>query len=208
MQRKLAIFPLKLVLFPSSKYILHIFEKRYITMINRVIANEEGFGIVTRNDNDLSKIGTYVQITQIMKEENAKDFDIVIRGIERFRLLDHWFHEDGYMQALVEPYDDVSSDAEMNLIEELKIKFVELISEIDFKLNERFWAGFDSAEMKSYKIAEKSGLNLDQQQVILAIQHEEERIHYLLDHFDKIKSYIGDKALIRRLVLNDGYLET
>ena len=40
------IFPLNIVVFPGEKLNLHIFEDRYIQLINDCVAEKKAFGIV------------------------------------------------------------------------------------------------------------------------------------------------------------------
>ena len=46
MKNIIPIFPLIKVVFPNSKFPLHIFEERYKKLINRILDEKVGFGIV------------------------------------------------------------------------------------------------------------------------------------------------------------------
>ncbi len=46
--------------------------------------------------------------------------------------------------------------------------------------------------LKSFKIAEKSGLSILQQQELLTIASENKRLSYLLEHFDKLEEKLEE----------------
>ncbi len=50
MKNTIPIFPLNLVVFPDSKYPLHIFEERYKILLQKCLTDNSGFGIVASID--------------------------------------------------------------------------------------------------------------------------------------------------------------
>ena len=62
------------------------------------------------------------------------------------------------------------------------------------------------SSLKSFKIAEKSGLTLIQQQELLTIKEENKRLHYLIDHFDKLTEKLEKNMTVRQIILGNGYL--
>lgn len=206
MQTIIPIFPLKLVMFPKSRYILHIFEEKYQKMVNKVMKANEGFGIVTTTKKEMYDVGTYVKVSEVINTFENGEFDIVIEGLYKFKMHHHWIHPDGYFEAEIIPYPDETDEVNPVLIDELKYKFEELINKIDFALEPRFWMLLEHSPRKSYKIAEKGGLNISQQQKLLSLKTEDERLSYLMNHFDKIETYVTEKAKLQKIVMNDGYL--
>src|SRR5512147_3070186 len=99
MLNRIPLFPLNIVVFPSSKYPLHIFEERYKKMINKCLREETGFGIVTRLDNELSKIGSYVEIEDILQKFDNGEMDISVVGKGRFIIDSVFSHPDKYLLA-------------------------------------------------------------------------------------------------------------
>ncbi len=203
---QIPIFPLELVIFPNSKFPLHIFEERYKKMINYCLQNNIGFGIVLANKNRFEKIGTYVTIYEVTKKYPNNNLDIIVEGISRFKIKDNWEHPDGFLMALIEPYEDFSKNYNYLLIEELRNKFENLIEKIDFHLDERFWNKFDMIENKSFKLAEKAGLTLEQQQHLLSLQDEDERLKFLINQLDKLEKNMDKNLSLRNIILNNGYI--
>ena len=84
MNKIIPIFPLITVIFPNSNFPLHIFEERYKKLINRILDEKSGFGIVPYVNNKVSEIGVYVEVTDITKRYNTGELDIVVKGMYRF----------------------------------------------------------------------------------------------------------------------------
>ena len=71
---------------------------------------------------------------------------------------------------------------------------------------EAFWNNLKSAKLKSYKIAEKSGMSYEQQQEFLILKSENERLYFLINYFNFIKEKVNNADLIKKIIVNDGYL--
>lgn len=207
MKEIIPIFPLNIVMFPGAKYPLHIFEERYKKMVRNSIFTGLGFGIVSKIDLEISNIGCYVLVDKVIKQYENGSMDIFVEGIQRFEIITRSYNPDGYMEAAVIPYNDAPDESKnQNSIEEALSKFRNIINKTTIDLEKSFWKRLESAELKSFKLAEKSGLNIKQQQNILTYQSENERIEFLLNHFDKIEKYMEESKAIRELIAGDGYI--
>jgi ATP-dependent Lon protease len=204
--KTIAIFPLNLVVFPNSRYPLHIFEERYKKMIKKCLRDERGFGIVAPIGKELSKIGSYVTIAQILKEYENGEMDIVVEARNRFLIRVVNAHSDGYLIADVEDYFDLQPNASPTLLDEMEELFEKILEKYNFELEESFWTRYHDSKTKSFKIAEKSGLSLNQQQTLLSFQDENRRINFLIEHFEKLDEDISKNAGLRNIILGDGYL--
>ena len=201
------IFPLKIVLFPGSEYKLHIFEERYKKMIERCLLNNDKFGIVAYIDSKISNIGCMCKINKILTKYHDGSSDIIIEGVNRFQIKSTSMHNDGYLEAEYLEYKDTSNLEVDNLKwEQAADKFQNIIKKANIKLEQPYWEKLKNAKLKSYKIAEKSGLNLMQQQEMLVSKSENGRLNFLINHFDKIESFVNSQNQIMKLITNDGYL--
>ena len=206
MKNTIPIFPLNLVVFPDSKYPLHIFEERYKILLQKCLTDNSGFGIVASIDKRISDVGVYVKVTQILKTYLNGELDIVVQGVERFLINSTSLHPDGYYVADVEKYDDENIMIDTRLNDELKSEFEEIVELANFKLEDAFWNNLNSAKLKSYKIAEKFGLTYEQQQELLVLKNENERLSYLINYFILIKDKVDRADTIKKIIMNDGYL--
>ncbi|HMS55632.1 MAG TPA: LON peptidase substrate-binding domain-containing protein [Fimbriimonadaceae bacterium] len=129
----LALFPLNLVLFPSSLLRLHIFEPRYKLMVEHCLQDDLPFGIVLiRHGTEAGGIaepylvGTRAKIVQVFPFDNGT-MDIVVQGESRFRIrgLDESRpYLIGHVQDVRE-YGYEISDLTEGLVEETKTNFME-----------------------------------------------------------------------------------
>lgn len=208
MKKLTPIFPLHLVVFPLSLYPLHIFEERYKRMIKRCIQTGEYFGIVSKIDLELSDIGCLVFVSKLLKDYSTGRKDILVQGVSRFRITKTSMHRDGYLEAEIELFKDAGEySVDPDELDSTLNKFENIIEKTSIQLNERFWKNLKELKSKSFKLAEKSGLNLKQQQHILSIQNENERLKYLSNHFDTLEKSFDNAEVLRDIISGNGYLE-
>jgi len=205
---QIPIFPLALVVFPNSKYPLHIFEERYKILINKCLANSIGFGIVAKIGDTISEVGVYVEVDNVIKIYESGELDIVVAGKWRFKRTDLEMHRDGYYLSEVNKIKDHDADSDFNynLFFALKQRVQEMLKLVNFNVNQGFWDTLEKTNLKSFKIAEKSGLSILQQQELLNFRSENKRLSYLLDHFEKLEQKLELKKQTREIILGDGYL--
>lgn len=104
---EIPLFPLSVVLFPNMLQQLFIFEERYKEMINKCVLEESEFGILYFNDTDgqLCNVGCAARVTQVLKQYENREMDILIEGSRRFHVLD-LLQRNAYYEASVEFFDD------------------------------------------------------------------------------------------------------
>lgn len=208
MKKLIPLFPLKLVVFPASRYPLHIFEERYKKMIRWCLDNRLGFGIVAVIGSSFTNVGTLVIIDEVTRTYPNGESDIVVYGTDRFLVITTHVHPDGYLIAEIETFPDIDENANGNLLFEVKEKFLEILSKADFSLEENFWKNLDKTKLKSFKFAEKTGLSLEQQQSLLSIQNENKRLTFLLEHLDKLSQFVEQSSILKNIIMNDGYINS
>ena len=108
--------------------------------------------------------------------------------------------------ATIKDYKDSPGETDIILIEEMEIKFENLIDKINYKLEDKFWKNYKSSKLKSFKVAEKSGLTLEQQQVLLSLRHESARITFLIEHFEKLDAMLNENSALKQIIIGDGYI--
>ena len=206
MNELIPIFPLRLVVFPNSKYPLNIFEPRYKKMINDCLEHDSGFGIVAFFDNKISDVGVYVKISHLLKKYENGEMDIVVKGIKRFLINNTKLHIDGYYISNVEEYKDDTTIIDFPLVKKLQSEFKKIIELANYKLDEKYWDQLTKSKLKSYKIAEKAGLDYEKQQELLILKNENARLSFLINHFIYIKNKLSESKSFKNIILNDGYL--
>ena len=204
---QIPLFSLALVIFPNSRYPLHIFEERYKTLINQCLANNSGFGIVSKIGDTVSEVGVYVEVSDVTKIYESGELDIVVSGKWRFKRTNLEMHSDGYYLSEVNKLTDQDKDeVNYNLFFALKQRVQEMLKLVNFNVNKGFWEALEKTNLKSFKIAEKSGLSILQQQELLTIPSENKRLSYLLEHFGKLEEKLEENKVMREIIIGDGYL--
>lgn len=206
MRATIPLFPLNLVVFPASKRPLHIFEERYKIMINDCLQNNTGFGITSIINDKVSRIGSYVVITDVLKKYENGEIDVVVQCKERIEIINTEAGINGFLLADVTDFNDFGSEIDSNLLTKMKSKFDEIIGRVNMKLEDNFWQNYEKSERKSFKLAEKAGLTLELQQKLLSIRNENKRMKLIIDHLEMLDEVIDENLAVRELVLGDGFI--
>ncbi len=83
------MFPLPLVLVPTERIPLHIFEERYKELIAECVETGGDFGLVlATGDGAVHEIGTRARVASVVEQLDDGRLNIVVEGGDRFRLLE------------------------------------------------------------------------------------------------------------------------
>jgi Lon protease-like protein len=102
---ELGLFPLPVVLFPTERIPLHIFEPRYLELVEECVDQEREFGLVFTNDGAVQDVGTRAAVAEILERLEDGRMNIVIEGGARFRVVDMTSGR-SFDTADVEPVED------------------------------------------------------------------------------------------------------
>src|SRR5580765_390823 len=104
---ELGLFPLPIVLVPTERIPLHIFEPRYKELIDECIELGQEFGLVLATGNGaVHEIGTRARVAQVVELLDDGTMNIIVEGGERFRLLDLTSGRRAFTTGIVEPVQD------------------------------------------------------------------------------------------------------
>ncbi|MFD2516784.1 LON peptidase substrate-binding domain-containing protein [Salinimicrobium flavum] len=177
MTSRLALFPLQSVVFPGEKLPLHIFEERYKQLINDCEATGLTFGIPVYL-NDRLEYGTEVELSQVAKTYPSGARDVICKGLRVFRITEFDHKEKGkiYAGGNVEFIEDIDDPEE-----EQTLQLIDLIGELYLHL-EVPAPVMDRKTFRSYTLAHKIGLSLEQEYTLLKLRSEKDRLSYLINH--------------------------
>ena len=112
-KRRLPMFPLETVLFPSTVLPLRVFEPRYRKMLEDLLVGSREFGVVliergseVGGGEARSGIGTLARVLEA-RESGGGHWTVVAVGLQRI-LVDQWLPDDPYPLAEVRPFPDHS----------------------------------------------------------------------------------------------------
>src|SRR5689334_7806131 len=103
------LFPLSVVLLPSTPLPLHIFEERYKEMISLVIAEHGEFGVVLAKEEGIVNIGCSATIENVLQRYADGRLDILAMGRRRF-VIQSIDDEKDYLRASVQFFNDEDVD--------------------------------------------------------------------------------------------------
>ena len=97
-------------LLPTEQAPLHIFEPRYVELIEESLAEESEFGILLGDDESgLREIGTRVSVIEVLERLPDGRLNIAVEGGERFRVVT-LTEGRSFQTAEVEPFTDEDDD--------------------------------------------------------------------------------------------------
>jgi Lon protease-like protein len=114
---ELGLFPLGLVLLPTERLPLHVFEDRYKELIAECLEQGTEFGFVYTDDQGLRDVCTRSRFSDVVTRFDDGRMNILVEGGERFRL-DELTDGRSFATANVSPMDDDGETAEPSVIED------------------------------------------------------------------------------------------
>lgn len=123
---RLPLFLLPLSALPREEVPLHVFEPRYLALVEHCLAAGEEFGVLLADDEGVREIGCAVRIEQVAQRHDDGRLEIVTRGTRRFRLAGEidettypgapvsWVHDEP-----VDPHDEDDDEEALALFSEL-----------------------------------------------------------------------------------------
>jgi Lon protease-like protein len=202
------LFPLPLVVCPTEPLPLHIFEERYKAMIAACrsldgVNRSKPFGVSLAYNNKLYPVGCTVEIDEIVNEYDDGRLDIITSGVTRYRMSE-LYKEKPYMQAAVEFFDDEDSGVDFGLRQRavaLHLKLNELVS------GELTIEDMDETDRASFRIVHSAGFDVQQKQKLLEMTSENERLEYIVEHFERVIPEIEHAEEIKRRVRSNGHFK-
>jgi Lon protease-like protein len=85
---EIGLFPLGVVLLPTERIPLHIFEPRYRELIGECLETGREFGLVLADDDGVREVGTRAAVTEVLERFEDGRLNIVVEGRDRFRVVE------------------------------------------------------------------------------------------------------------------------
>ncbi len=199
----LPLFPLNLVLYPGEQLPLHIFEERYKDLTQYCLDHDVPFGIVRAKDEGVVEVGTTARIQEVVTRYEDERMDIVVEGEERFRLLE--IHDEkSYYTADVALLEEGESSVDLDLKERVITQHMKLLELAGRTVRPDL---YKDVEYLSYVLAQNAALEEDQKQELLELSTENERIRYLIRHFETLIPRVEKKEDVHRRIRSNGHFK-
>jgi Lon protease-like protein len=177
--RGFPLFPLGIVALPTESVPLHVFERRYRTMIERCLAAEPGslerqFGIVWLSDEELKPIGCACEVVEVLERMDDGRLNILARGTRPFRLLqrqDDLPYPAGVVEFLDEPDEELDAEA-ADAAHDLYRELVRQATDRELDAGELH-------ELDAYRMAATVEFGVQDKQELLELRSENARLRLL-----------------------------
>jgi Lon protease-like protein len=83
---EIGLFPLPMVLLPTERVPLHIFEDRYKELIGECLADGTVFGLLYGDGEGLKEIGTEAAVIEVLTRFEDGRMNVLVEGGNRFRV--------------------------------------------------------------------------------------------------------------------------
>jgi len=173
---ELGLFPLPLVLVPTERIPLHIFEPRYRELVQECIDTDGEFGLaLATGDGAVHEIGTRARVAGVLAQMDDGRMNIVVEGGARFRLLE-LTRGRSFQTGVVEPVEDEDEPPAGEDVERALAVFSELaqLAETDVDLPDR-----DSPDL-DWELLARVDFGTDPKQELLATTSPAQRMRRLI----------------------------
>ncbi len=198
------IFPLSLVVYPGEALNLHIFEPRYIQLIQECYEFKKPFGIPAVIDGKVNEMGSVVEVVEISEVHEGGAMDIKTKATATFKILEILkdIPEKLYSGAIVTypPQTTLGSAPLMkNVLEGIRKMHRALQVQKDFKKPD--------SELLSYDVAHHAGMSLQDEYYLLELEQELHRQEFLKRQITKTLETIEQMDSLKAKIQLNGHFK-
>lgn len=198
------IFPLGIVVYPGEELNLHIFEPRYIQLINECFATSKPFGIPAVIDQKLCEMGTLVNVVEISKTYENGEMDIKTKGDSIFKILEVVKElPDKLFSGAIVTYPATSNRGNPSLMK----KILKSIRDLHASLNVEKDFKKPDAELSSYDVAHHAGLSVQDEYHLLELERELHRQEFLKRQLTEVSPIMEERDLLKKKIQLNGHFK-
>ena len=179
---KLPLFPLNIVVLPYEEVPLHIFEPRYKKMVKNSITQAEPFGIVFKDNRNIDTMGCAVEITKVIKTYTSGEYDIVVTGKKRFKIMNRTKNGDLWIGHVKFFQDQKVGDN--NLFKELQDEYLRVLLKFGIEDNMELHLN----KKLSFEFVKGILLPIPIKKKLLELANENDRLSFIKNLFNEIHS--------------------
>jgi Lon protease-like protein len=196
---EIGLFPLELVLLPTERIALHIFEPRYRELIGECIDEGREFGLVLQLEDGVAETGTRAAVSKVLQVLDDGRLNIVVEGRQRFRVLRI---TDGrsFITAEVDPIADEPDEPSPETIEQALALFRRLIEATESAAEE---PDLDGDEL-SFDLAARVDFGIDVKQELLELRSPRERVERTIELLEEALESVEAENELRRRASGNG----
>ena len=196
---EIGLFPLGIVLLPTERVPLHIFEPRYRELIAECLDEDLEFGMLLADDDGIREIGTRAGVVEVLERFEDGRLNVLVEGHERFRVValtqGRSFHT-----GEVEPLVDSSEPAAPADVERTLALFRNLVEVADTEVDE---PPADSDEL-SYALAARVDFGAELKQELLELRSEPQRLRRVAELLERATKAVTVEREVRQRASTNG----
>ena len=200
---RIPLFPLNVVLLPGADLPLHIFEPRYLEMVNRCLKEKSEFGVLLAPPKGVARVGCTAEIIEVVQRRNDGTVDILSVGREPFRVIE-FFEEKPLAEGHVDYLEDRDSPANPSLRREL-VELYETCYTLVFEDYPKNTESEQSAQI-SFLIAGSLPMDLLWKQQILELRTELDRQERLVGYLRAWAPHLQKTGVMRQRAGGNGHV--
>jgi Lon protease-like protein len=197
---EIGLFPLELVLLPSERVPLHVFEDRYRELIGESLADDSEFGVILEDDDGLRQVGTCTGVIELVHTFDDGRMNILVEGRSRFRVVEETSGR-SYRTAEVEPLEDDETEeptdeqTERTLEAFRRLATIADADEVDVP---------EGGELLSFQLASRVDFGTVLKQELLELRSERARLDRLLDLLAQAAAALTREREVRERASGNG----
>ena len=182
---ELGLFPLGIVLLPTERVPLHIFEPRYRELIGECIDTDSEFGLVFADENGVREVGTLARVDEVIEQFDDGRMNIVVEGGERFRV-EKLTRGRSFMTAEVAGVDDDDGEPGADAVTRAAAAFRALAAAAEADAGD-----VDEAAVQlSFRLAAQVELAPESKQELLELLSEERRLELVAELLEGVRQVL------------------
>jgi Lon protease-like protein len=199
---RIPLFPLNVVLLPGADLPLHIFEPRYIDMVNHCLKERSVFGVLLALPKGIARVGCTAEIIEVVKPYHDETMDILTVGRDPFRVI-KFFEENPLAEGHVDYLDDREAPANPSMRREL-VELYETCHTLVFEDYPKNTDTDQSAQI-SFVIAGSLPMDLLWKQQILELRSESDRQERLVGYLRAWAPHLQKTGVMRQRAGGNGH---
>ena len=197
---EIGLFPLELVLLPSERVPLHIFEDRYKELIGECLADGSEFGLILETEEGLREIGTTTAVLEVIHTFDDGRMNVLVEGHDRFRVA-RLTKGRSFHTAEVEPVeDDGELPTESDVAGAMEV-FRRLVAVAEAEQIEE--PDLHSASL-SFQLASRVDFGHELKQELLELRSERQRLQRLAKLLERAVAGLAREAEVRERASGNG----
>jgi len=196
---EIGLFPLELVLLPTERVPLHIFEPRYKELIGECLTESRDFGLLLEDERGRRDVGTRAAVVEVLQQFDDGRMNIVVEGGERFRVRELTSGR-SFPTAEVEALDDEDGSADPSARARALEVFRRLAEAAEAEVDEPA----ADTDALSFELAARVDFGVDVKQDLLELRSEAVRLARVIELLQGATDAILQEREVRERASGNG----